>query len=214
MQKKIEVAGKVYGKITVLFENGKTPAGNINWFCLCDCGNTFTTTGSNIRTGVTKSCRCLAGKRGKGQLTTHGLRYDPLYQIWCGMKRRCQDHKAYPRYAKKGITLLKERENDFMAFYLFAKNHGWKKGLTIDRENNLKGYYPGNVRFVSHLINNQNTTTSKKWTIGANTYNSSREAAFGENVSQATIMAWCCGYKSRGRQYPPKPDCYAEKKYL
>lgn len=46
--------------------------------------------------------------------------------------------------------------NDWLVFYEWAKENGWKPGLTIDRTDNTKGYYPNNCRWVSRKENNRN----------------------------------------------------------
>lgn len=40
-----------------------------------------------------------------------------------------------------------------MAFYNWAINNGWKKGLTIDRIDNDKNYKPSNCQFITQKKN-------------------------------------------------------------
>lgn len=87
----------------------------------------------------------------------HGLKKHPLYNKWCSMRERCNNphNGSYHRYGGKGITVCEEW-NDFEAFYEWSIENGWKKGLTIDRIDNAKGYSPDNCRYVSHKEQNRN----------------------------------------------------------
>jgi len=85
-----------------------------------------------------------------------------LYGRWQRMKYRC---KRYPTYIAKGITVCKEWENDFEAFYKWACNNGADKNLELDREDNLKGYTPENCRWVTHKENMRPGGRSFKKTI-------------------------------------------------
>lgn len=55
----IDMDGQVFGKLKVLkfdYKNKK----HTYWICQCQCGNTKSIDGTNLRTGVTLSCGCLA----------------------------------------------------------------------------------------------------------------------------------------------------------
>lgn len=84
-----------------------------------------------------------------------------LYQIWIGIRRRAGGNRfkkdQTDRHAKiySNLTVAPEW-SDWLVFYDWAKNNGWKPGLTIDRINNNKGYSPENCRWVSKKDNNRN----------------------------------------------------------
>jgi hypothetical protein len=63
MGNKIDVLGKVFGRLIVLEEAGRNKSGHILWKCLCDCGNIVTVRGCCLRKGDTKSCGCLNVER-------------------------------------------------------------------------------------------------------------------------------------------------------
>ena len=60
--KLIDLTGKRFGKLTVIRRDSDKvlPSGSkvARWFCECDCGNTVSVIGSNLRKGTSKSCGC------------------------------------------------------------------------------------------------------------------------------------------------------------
>lgn len=60
-----DITGMKFGKLTVLQRNGVTNNGKVMWLCQCECGNTTTVCGTDLRLGSTQSCGCL---RSKGEL--------------------------------------------------------------------------------------------------------------------------------------------------
>lgn len=86
-----------------------------------------------------------------------------LHVTWQNMKRRCMDpkNKKYESYGGAGITVCDDWL-DFSRFMLWANNNGYNDALTIDRENNAKGYYPGNCRFVCISTQNANRGITAK----------------------------------------------------
>ena len=154
--KKIDRVGKKYGKLTVLkmLDNG-------DYECLCECGEKRIIKHSNM--GRTKSCGCLKNKNH----LRHGETGSRLYNIWQGMKRRCNDpgRKDEHIYFDRGIKVCKswwKYEN----FRDWALRNGYDSTTepfecTIDRIDNNKGYSPKNCRFVSQKENNRNRRINK-----------------------------------------------------
>ena len=94
----------------------------------------------------------------------HGLSYEPLFNVLHCMHERCENvrHKQYKNYGGKGITVCDEWSmENAAAFISWAREHGWEKGLEIDRIDNSKGYSPDNCRFVSRSDNCRNRSTNK-----------------------------------------------------
>jgi hypothetical protein len=87
----------------------------------------------------------------------HGLRQHPVYIVWDAIKQRCDNpnHKSYKIYGGAGIK-LDSRWYDFGVFFKEFGN-GYKKGLSIDRIDNTKGYCPGNVRWADAKQQARNT---------------------------------------------------------
>jgi len=79
----------------------------------------------------------------------HGLSKTTEYFCWLQIKARCLDpnHRAYPYYGGRGITIAPEWRHDFLAFL----NHVGKRPSpkhSLDRRDNNKGYFPGNIFWV------------------------------------------------------------------
>ena len=89
----------------------------------------------------------------------HGLCKDPLFYVWNAMIRRCCNPKcsAYSRYGAIGRTVCEEWRDDAHKFIEWAYSNGYKKGLTLDRIENSKGYSPDNCRWVDRFVQQNNT---------------------------------------------------------
>jgi hypothetical protein len=123
--------------------------------CQCDCGNTPTTSASNLTQGRSKSCGC--GQR--EAITKHGLSRHHLYLVLDGMKSRCYNSNniGYNNYGGRGITVCDKWMDDPCSFIEWGLQNGWEEGLVIDRKEVDKGYSPDNCRFVTHGLSSRNT---------------------------------------------------------
>jgi hypothetical protein len=81
-----DITGQRFGKLVVLSQHTeKTKYNRTKWLCECDCGNTIAAISSNLVSGSTHNCGCLA-KLGN---TTHGQTSSPEYYTWANLKARC-----------------------------------------------------------------------------------------------------------------------------
>lgn len=55
----IDLTGKTFSRLTVLYRYGSTNRGEAKWLCQCNCGVHRAVTGNNLRSGKTQSCGCL-----------------------------------------------------------------------------------------------------------------------------------------------------------
>lgn len=78
MTKALDLTGRRFGDLRVLFRVANGAGEKTRWRCLCDCGEETTAAGSNLVRGLTQSCGC----RG---LSSRRLRYvskDPRTGCW------------------------------------------------------------------------------------------------------------------------------------
>lgn len=77
------------------------------------------------------------------------------YRTWESLVRRTTNptHRAYPRYSKLGIYL------PWLDFDAFVRDVGERPGraFSIDRIDNERGYFPGNVRWATKKEQQRNT---------------------------------------------------------
>lgn len=95
-------------------------------------------------------------KRKKAEAGIEGkVSQDDLYVTFIAMHSRCENEKHinYSNYGGRGIIVCEEwsGKDGFFNFRKWANENGWIKGLTLDRENNDKGYSPSNCRWVTRL---------------------------------------------------------------
>ena len=132
----------------------------IYWRCKCSCGVKKVIIGSNLKSGETVSCGCYRIENN----TKHGMRHTRFYQIWQGMKARCNGKSIglKKNYVGRGIKVGKEwfKFKNFMDdMYKLYINHCKKfgeKNTFIDRINNDGNYNKKNTKWSTRLENNCN----------------------------------------------------------
>lgn len=163
----IDITGLKFNRLTVVGRAGRHKCGIATWHARCDCGNEIIATAQNMKSGNTKSCGCLhremASELGKrtGPLITHGRSLTPEYKAWRNMRSRCYDpkDKRYAEYSSRGITVCFAWLHSFEVFFAYVGEKPSPKH-TLDRIENDKGYFPGNVRWATHVQQNNNKRTT------------------------------------------------------
>jgi len=145
----IDLKGKKFGKWTVIKVSEQNKR---YWLCKCICGKEKMVHSSNLKSGRTTSCGC----------PTY-LSRQPIGKIWDGIKTRCYNTTdiRYKNYGARGIKMSIEWKKNRKAFVDWAIASGYKEGLTIERKDNEKGYYPENCCWISleeQSYNRRNTT--------------------------------------------------------
>ena len=170
-------------RLTIIKKVGQhiSPNGTKEPLCLCECNcsehNKLTLRGSQIRSGITKSCGCLKKEVFVDMVTKHGFGdKENIYKHWLNMRNRCNNpnYKYYDAYGGRGISIC-EDWNDYATFRRWSLDNGYKYGLTLDRINTNENYTPNNCRWVTwktqqnnkrnnhYITYNGVTHTMKEW---------------------------------------------------
>lgn len=169
--KKLNLIGERFGRLTVI-DNLGLHNKKVFWLCRCDCGNVCNVPTGNLRSGNTTSCGCIHKDIVSKQFKTHGLGNSRLHTIWDHMKQRCynSNNKTYKYYGARGIVICHEWLDDFMNFYDWAINNGYRDDLTIDRIDVNGNYEPNNCRWNATKQQAQNRRTNRNYTISGKTH--------------------------------------------
>lgn len=94
-----------------------------------------------------------------------------LYEIWRGMRGRCQNpnRPKYSIYGGRGITVCDEWQS-FANFHKWAMANGYREDLTIDRFDNDGDYCPENCRWATPLEQIRNRSNTLKATFAGETH--------------------------------------------
>ena len=154
----MEYIGKKYGSLTVL-PKWERRGNRIYFLCKCDCGVEKYIAIHHLIEGKSSSCGCKRRQMTIDRNTKHNLSNTRLFNIWEGMKSRCND-KNNKDYGGRGITVCIEWSENFESFYEWSMSNGYAENLSIDRIDNDGPYAPWNCRWVTQKIQANNTRTN------------------------------------------------------
>ena len=169
-----DLTGQRFGRLTVIERFGSCGHGDVNWLCICDCGNEHIASRGSLLKGKVLSCGCLRREQASHIHTyikpKHGGSGTRLYRVWRNMKSRCNCPTAskYNLYGGRGIKVCDEWLS-FDGFQNWSLSNGYRDDLTIDRIDGGKNYYPENCRWVTPKVQGNNTSQNHKITYGERT---------------------------------------------
>lgn len=157
----MKIKGKKYNRLLVINDYMvTTKSGRKRHFCecQCDCGNIAVVSYDHLRNGHTRSCGCLHKEELQKRLSKHNQSRTRLFNIWMGMKYRCnnKNYKRYSDYGGRGIKVCTEWDKEFLLFKEWADANGYKENLTIDRIDVNGDYKPSNCRWITNAEQQRN----------------------------------------------------------
>lgn len=169
---RLELAGQVFGRLTVMEFVGVTVRKHSVWRCVCSCDaeREVIVRGAELIKGATKSCGCLAVEMTICRSLTHGKSRTTEYRIWAGIKDRClnPNSRSYPGWGGRGIKMCQRWQESFEAF---LEDVGDRPGMeyTLDRIDNDGNYEKGNVRWATWTEQQNNRRSSRYLTHNGET---------------------------------------------
>lgn len=168
-----DLSGQVLGRLRVLHAlEQRNRHGMVVWLCECECGVRKPVLGTHLRRGAVQSCGCLRRDKtravalewkdrrdalpriGQGPLRNH-----PLYRVWAGMVRRCENPKTrgWQSYGGRGVSVGAEWRHAPYAFVVWAVMNGWtqERRLVVDRIEASGDYEPGNCQMITQGENSR-----------------------------------------------------------
>lgn len=159
-----DLSGKRFGLLVPLNRIFNHTEDNIQvyWLCKCDCGNTTIVTANHLKSGHTRSCGCLQKQIATELCTVHGKSGTRLHTIWRSMLSRCNSSNSgsYRNYGARGIVVCREWKEDFVSFYKWALNSGYKSNLYLERIDNNGNYEPSNCTWKTYKEQQRNKRTN------------------------------------------------------
>ena len=165
----IDLTGRRFGKLIVIYRIENDKYHNAQWLCKCDCSNETIVPSNRLKSKNTRSCGCLR--------TFHNYRCrninNKTYITWKNMIQRCYytKHHRYKNYGGRGIKVCKQwLKPKGQGFLSFLKDMGEKpEGLTLDRIDNNSNYCLENCRWDTYETQSRNTSKNILITINSRT---------------------------------------------
>ena len=170
MKKITDLTGQKFGKLTVIKkdEDYISPLGRKlkRWICKCDCGNSISVIGNELKKNKAKQCkkcRCKA-KQINGYISSN---------YFCNLKRNAKIRDIYfdPKIDRKYLWELFLKQNKKCALSNLPihfsersrrREPGDETTSSLDRIDNSKGYIKNNIQWVHKHINQMKWDLNQK----------------------------------------------------
>lgn len=135
-----------------------------HYTCKCDCGNKVPIGARDLERGVKTACHVCNPTPFRINGKTHGESGTRLWNIWVGMRQRCnnRNYHGFHRYGGRGIKVCEEWNHDYTAFRDWATSHGYKDNLSIDRIDNDGNYCPENCQWITISENSAKVAADRR----------------------------------------------------
>jgi len=153
---KIELAGRKFGKLTVIKDTGRRKSKRPIWKCKCDCGTNIDILGKYLLNGDTRSCGCIGNG---GPVNKTGYK-ELSGSYWCHVsgnaKRRGVPIAITAEYAYEVFTQQNKKcaisgvDINLVSYY---RRDCKDQTASLDRIDNTKGYEKGNIQWVHKQVN-------------------------------------------------------------
>ena len=165
-----DLAGRTFGRLTVLSFRSTNHNRKPLWLCRCECGKEVVVLGPALKTGHTFSCGCFRRESTAAMATTHGQSDSPESIAWMHIKGRCHNKKnrAYPEYGGRGIVVCERWRNSFESFLADMGKKPTAKH-TIERKNNDGNYEPSNCVWATRIEQMRNTRRTHRLIVDGKT---------------------------------------------
>lgn len=156
----VDITGLTVGYLTARHYLGSDGRRSL-WSVDCHCGKQIVLGASELKKqhvrGITASCGCMRRATIAAKRTRHGMSHHPAFAVWRSMLDRCRlpSHQAWANYGGRGITVCKRWQSAFEKFWA-DMGPTYKAGLTLDRQDNEKGYSAKNCRWVTYTAQANN----------------------------------------------------------
>ena len=148
-----------FGRLTAISASGLSANGRTLWRCICICGNETTTMGKSLLSGNTKSCGCLHSEGIRAIRSTHGMSGSWQISTLKNILNRCENPNTprFKDYGGRGITVDPRWRADRQSFLDDIATLGPKPPRhSLDRIDNDKGYFIGNLRWATQSVQSLN----------------------------------------------------------
>jgi hypothetical protein len=154
---KFDITGKRYGHWSVVgFDRREHRKGGTRlfWLCECDCGTRSVLDGGSLRDGNSTSCGCAR--------RIEGVTFQPGYSSLEAALGRCHNpnNTAFSYYGARGISVCDRWRfgaDGRTGPECFLDDMGHRpEGLSLDRIDTNGNYEPGNCRWATKKLQQQN----------------------------------------------------------